>query len=327
MTQRASADRLGTEAASLAGLRMRQEVLSGLSGHPKSIPSKYFYDEAGSRLFEEITRLDEYYLTRIERTILEDHLGEIAELLGEDVLVVEPGAGNGAKTRLLLERLERPAAYVPIDISGAFLQEAADRLRVELPGIPILPVVGDFTAQPALPDPPHPAGRRVVFFPGSTIGNFVALEACRLLRGMRWLAGAEGAVLVGFDLVKPVERLLAAYDDRSGVTARFNLNLLERLNRELGADFDLASFRHRAIFEPVPSRIEMHLVSTRSQQVRIDDRTFDFASGEPIVTEHCHKYTPDGFAELACAAGLRAEAEWTDPDRLFCVQLLVPVEE
>lgn len=305
-------------------LRMRDEVLAGLSASPKSLPSKYFYDEAGSQLFDEITRLDEYYLTRTETLIMERHAEEMAAAIGPGALIVEPGSGSSEKTRLLLDRLETPAAYVPVDISGDYLWAAASQLRREHAGLTVLPLVADFTKPLELPRPPTPPARRVVYFPGSTIGNFPALEASRLLKRLRSVVGPDGGVLVGFDLVKSREVLEAAYDDAAGVTARFNLNILAHVNRELGADFDLDAFEHRAPFDARTSRIEMYLVSRRAQSVRVDGHAFSFHSGEAILTEYSHKYTLDSFADLAASAGLVPERTWTDPDGLFCVQLLVP---
>jgi dimethylhistidine N-methyltransferase len=301
---------------------MEEDVVAGLSGSPRTLPSKYFYDEAGSALFDRITELDEYYLTRTETEIMRAHVTEIADVIGPRALVVEPGSGSSVKTRILLDHLQDPVGYVPIDISGEHLRATAAVLRRRHPSIPILPLEADFTRPLTLPTPPRSPERRVVYFPGSTIGNFTMLEATRLLARMRRLAGPGGAVLVGFDLLKNRALLLAAYDDAEGVTARFNLNLLAHLNRELGADFDLSGFEHRAQFNEEASRIEMHLVSVRPQTVHIGDHTFSFDAGEVIVTEHSHKYSPEAFAELAASAGLEATASWTDEDDLFCVQLL-----
>lgn len=309
---------------SAARTRMLEEVVDGLSSSPKTLPSKYFYDEAGSKLFDEITELDEYYLTRTETGIMECYASQIAEEIGPGALIVEPGSGSSVKTRILLDHVEAPAAYVPVDISGDYLFDAAKKLRREHPRLTVLPLVADFTEPMALPSPASPPTRTVVYFPGSTIGNFPVLEATRLLKRLRSLVGPEGAVLVGFDLVKDVEVLEAAYDDAAGVTARFNLNVLAHVNAELDADFDLGAFEHRAPFNPAASRIEMYLVSRRAQRVHVDGHAFAFARGEPILTEYSHKYTLESFAELAAAAGLVARRTWTDPDRLFCVQLLEP---
>ena len=325
MSHRSEADRLAVSAPvglSAAQRQMFVDVVAGLSSSPKTLSSKYFYDEAGSRLFDEITGLNEYYLTRTETAIMERHVAAMTAALGPDVLLVEFGSGSSVKTRILLDHMERPAGYVPIDISGEYLNTVAATLRRQHPEVPILPLVADFTAPLTLPTPPRPPARRVVYFPGSTIGNFPVLEAARLLRRMRSLAGPGGAVLIGFDLVKPLDRLHAAYNDAAGVTARFNLNLLARINGELGADFDLEAFRHHAPFNEEASRIEMHLVSRTHQAAHVGDHAFVFEAGESILTEFSHKYTPDAFGELALSAGLRATRSWTDADGLFCVQLL-----
>ncbi len=314
------------EAADPAGQRrdsMLEEVTAGLSRTPKRLPSKYFYDERGSQLFDQITQLDEYYLTRAETWIMERFAAEMAAEIGAGALVVEPGAGSGAKTRLLLEHLESPAAYVPVDISGTYLFEAARRLSQDCPDVPVLPLVGDFTRQITLPTPPTRPQRRVVYFPGSTIGNFTPLEATRLLARMRSLVGPGGAVLIGFDLLKDVAVLEAAYDDADGVTARFNRNVLAHINDALGADFDPSAFEHDAPFNVEAARIEMYLVSSRDQSVSIGGRTFEFERDEPILTEYSSKYTLDSFGELASSAGLVPARTWTDEGEMFCVQLLV----
>ncbi|MGD8728303.1 MAG: L-histidine N(alpha)-methyltransferase [Gemmatimonadota bacterium] len=307
-----------------ARARMLDEVVEGLSSQPKTLPSKYFYDEAGSKLFDEITELDEYYLTRTETGIMQRCASEIAEEIGPGALIVEPGSGSSVKTRILLDHVDAPAGYVPVDISGDYLVDAAEKLCREHPGLSVLPLVADFTEPMALPSPPTPPRRTVVYFPGSTIGNFPVLEATRLLKRLRSLVGPEGAVLIGFDLAKDVDVLEAAYDDARGVTARFNLNVLAHINSELDADFDLDAFEHRAPFNAAAARIEMYLVSRRAQRVHVDGHCFTFARGEPILTEYSHKYTLESFADLAGAAGLVARRTWTDPDHLFCVQMLEP---
>ena len=300
--------------------RMREEVAAGLSMTPKTLPSKYFYDETGSRLFDRITGLDEYYLTRAETAIMERHAADMARQMGPRVRLVEFGSGSSAKTRILLDAMLDMAAYVPVDISSEYLAEVADGLREEHPEVPILPLAADFTGSLDLPASPRRSSRTVIYFPGSTIGNFHLLEAGRLLARMRRLAGPGGGVLVGFDLLKPLERLLPAYNDAEGVTAAFNLNLLRHLNREIGTDFDLAGFRHEAPFNSRASRIEMHLVSVAPQWVRVGDETFSFQAGERMITEFSHKYSLESFAELAVSTGLAAGHRWTDPDGLFCVQ-------
>lgn len=299
---------------------MLEDVIAGLSATPRRIPSKYFYDDAGSRLFDRITELEEYYLTRAETTIMERHAGEMARQMGTRVRLVEFGSGSSAKTRILLDAMEALAAYVPVDISAEYLDQVAAELRREHPDIPILPLAADFTGPMELPASPRPAARTVVYFPGSTIGNFEVLEAGRLLTRMRRLAGGQGGVLVGFDLLKPLERLLPAYNDAAGVTAEFNLNLLRHLNRELDADFDLSGFRHEAPFNAQASRIEMHLVSLRPQTVQVGGREFQFREGERLVTEYSYKYSPESIANLAESAGLEPRRAWTDPQGLFRVQ-------
>lgn len=305
---------------------MLDEVTEGLSRNPKMLPPKYFYDEAGSKLFDEITGLDEYYITRTEAAIMRHHAEAMASAIGSGALLVEFGSGSSEKTRILLDQLVDPVGYVPVDISSEYLAQVARRLRRKHPGVPILPLAADFTIPLDLPKPPRAPTRTVVYFPGSTIGNFPMLEAGRLLARMKRLAGPGGGVLVGFDLLKSPDRLHAAYNDAAGVTARFNLNLLARLNAELGADFDVSAFRHEAPFNAEACRIEMHLVSLRDQVVHLGGRAFTFETDEPIVTEYSHKYSMDAFADLALTAGLAARRSWTDPERLFCVQYLAAAE-
>jgi L-histidine Nalpha-methyltransferase len=298
------------------------EVLAGLRARPRRIPPKYFYDERGSALFEQICGLPEYYLTRTETAILERHAGEMAARIGAEALVVEYGSGTSSKTRLLLERLERPVAYVPVDISSEPLLAAARRLAMAYPALEVLPLCADFTQPFTLPPTLRAPRRRLAFFPGSTLGNFDRGPATALLRGMRNLAGHDGALLIGIDLVKAPAVLVRAYDDAAGVTAAFNLNLLTHLNRALGTDFDVRAFRHEACWVPAHERIEMHLVSLRRQAVRLGRESIALGEGERIVTEHCHKYTRASFAALAGAAGWRVEHAWQDEAGQFSVQLL-----
>lgn len=311
---------MGTKAAD-SGVS-RTEVLAGLRSSPKELPSKYFYDDAGSRLFEEITRLDEYYVTRVEMQILRRHAGEIAASLGPDVRLIEPGAGSGLKIRLLLDRLERPAGYVPIDVSESALAAAVRTLSRLYPGLEILPVRADFSGPIELPG--SRARREVVFFPGSTIGNLHPPQAARFLRRLGALAGPAGAVLVGVDLKKDRAVLERAYDDARGVTAEFNRNLLRRLNRELGADFRPEAFRHRAVYDETRGRVEMHLVSERRQEVRIGEEVVVFEADESVRTECSYKYAPAEFAALLRRAGLRTTALFTDDRRRFALFLCVP---
>jgi L-histidine Nalpha-methyltransferase len=301
-----------------------RDVLRGLRRRPKRLPCKYFYDAEGSRLFEEICELDEYYLTRCELQLLRRHAGEMAELAGPRAVLIEYGSGSGLKTRLLLDRLRDPAAYVPVDISGEHLRRSAERLARRYPGLAVLPVAADFTRPFDLPPLPPGAGRRTVFFSGSTIGNFRPAEAARLLAGMARLCGPDGGLLIAADRKKDRAVLEAAYNDRRGVTAAFNLNLLARINRELGADFALDRFRHRAFYDAARGRIEMHLVSLADQTVQIGGSAVAFARGETIRTEYSYKYDPQDFASLAARAGLRVDREWTDEKGWFGAWRLTP---
>ena len=303
---------------------MSEEVLAGLSARQKTLPCKYFYDERGSQLFDAICELPEYYLTRTELGIMETHVDAMAAALGPRVLLIEPGSGSSLKTRLLLEHLPDPVAYVPVDISREHLMKAAERLKQLYPALELLPVCADFNQPFPLPAPRREASRTAVYFPGSTLGNFVPAEAAALLRHMRHLAGDDGALLVGIDLQKDPAVLVRAYDDAAGVTAEFNLNILARLDRELGADFDLRRFHHRAVWDPKQGCIEMHLVSAREQTVTVAGQRFHFRAGEHILSERSHKYTLEGFSALAAQAGLKIERQWTDDRRYFCVACLVP---
>jgi L-histidine Nalpha-methyltransferase len=300
-------------------------VLAGLRGTPKRLSSAYLYDRRGSQLFEAICELPEYYLTRTEMGILARHAPQMAACIGEQALLLEPGSGSSRKTRLLLDALADLAAYVPVDISRTPLLEAARLLQGAYPGLEVLPVCADFTQGLPVPPTRRTASRIVVFFPGSTLGNFDPPEATRVLGLMRLAAGAGGGLLVGIDLAKDPALLERAYDDSAGITAAFNLNLLARLNRELAADFDLAAFRHEAVWKAAQSRIEMHLVSARAQTVHIAGERVEFAAGERLVTEHCHKYTAQSFARQAGAAGWVPRHSWTDPRRYFSVQYLETV--
>jgi dimethylhistidine N-methyltransferase len=297
--------------------RFRADVLAGLSRPQRRLPAKYFYDAAGSRLFDRITELPEYYPTRTELGILRRHAGNIAARCGPRCLLIELGAGSLTKVRLLLHRLDRPAGYLPVDVSGDHLRSAAAVLADDYPDLDVRPVIADFTGPFAVPD--APAARRVVFFPGSTIGNFDPPEAEALLRRVARLVGPGGGLLLGVDLRKPVDILERAYNDAAGVTAAFNRNLLVRINRELGADFDPAAFRHHAFFNGEQSRIEMHLVSTTSQRVHVGGVVFEFRAGESIHTENSYKYDVAEFARRAGACGLRLDKAWTDSRNYFAV--------
>jgi L-histidine Nalpha-methyltransferase len=297
-----------------------EEIVQGLKDSPKHLSPAFFYDERGSQLFDQICTLPEYYLTRTESRILQAHAPEMTDRLGSGVLLVELGSGASMKTRRLLDRMRQPAAYVPVDISRRHLFAAARAIAGSYPDLQVLPVCADFTQPFDLPAPRAPIARVVVFFPGSTIGNFDPQEAEALLRVMRSIAGDEGGLLIGYDLVKNVEVLERAYNDAAGVTAEFNLNALVRLNREMGADFDLGRFRHEAVWMPAPaSRMEMRLVSECAQQVTIGADTVAFRKGERLVTEHCHKYTLESFTAMARRAGWESQAVWTDERCYFNV--------
>ncbi|MBC8069499.1 MAG: L-histidine N(alpha)-methyltransferase [Deltaproteobacteria bacterium] len=301
--------------------RFLDEVRRGLSRTHKTLPTEFLYDARGSQLFDAICELPEYYPTRTELAIMREHMPAIAAALGSGITLVEYGSGSSLKTRLLLDELSSIAAYVPVDISREHLMGAAASLRREFPGLRVEPVCADFTSAFDVPVP-RSAGRRVVYFPGSTIGNFEPEAAAGLLRQMARIAGDDGGLLVGVDLRKPVAVLEPAYNDAAGVTAAFNLNLLRRIDRELGGDFDLSRFEHRAYFDEQHGRIVMTLVSRCAQLVTVGGQRFRFAEGETIRTEYSHKYTLEGFAALAGQAGLRVEQVWTDPQQWFSVQLL-----
>jgi dimethylhistidine N-methyltransferase len=295
------------------------EAIAGLSQSPRTLPCKFFYDERGSELFLKICELPEYYVTRTELQILKEQGANIASCLGAGIELIGLGTGAGTKTRLLLEKLRDPVAYVPVDISKEQLEQSTLLFRELFPGLEILPVCADYLQPVTLPTPANQARRKVVYFPGSTIGNFEPEEAVNFLRRIYDACGKEGGLLIGVDLQKNREILERAYDDAQGVTAQFNLNLLERANRELGADFQLYQWQHRAIYNAEAGRIEMHLISKRDQTVHIANHEFRFRAGEGIVTEYSYKYTPEGFDALAAKAGFVRTALWTDKARLFGV--------
>jgi len=296
-----------------------REVCEGLSARPRRLPCKYFYDRRGSELFEAICELDEYYPTRTELEIFDRHLGEIARAIGPDALIVEYGSGASVKTRRLLAALASPVGLVAVDIAERALREAAERLRAEFPATEVLPVVADFTAPIALPMPKRRARRRVVFFPGSTIGNFTRPEARAFLERQARLVGPGGGLLVGVDLKKERAVLEAAYNDRHGITAAFNRNMLAHINRELGGDFDLDAFTHRAPYRELAGRIEMWLVADSDQQVRIGPATFHIPKDEGICTEYSAKYSVAEFQQMAHEAGFSPQRVWTDPRGYFSV--------
>jgi L-histidine Nalpha-methyltransferase len=291
------------------------DVIAGLSLPQKTLPPKYFYDDAGSRLFERICRLPEYYVTRAELALTRRHIAGIVRFAGKGCELIEYGSGESLKTRFLIRAL-RPSAYLPVDISRVALREAAERLSREFPGLDIVPVNADFMRPIKLPRPRSP---RVVYFPGSTIGNLTPEEAHAFLSMTR---GQAARMLVGVDLRKDANVLHAAYNDSRRVTAAFNLNLLARINRELGADFDLARFAHYAFYNAAAGRIEMHLVSLARQSVRIGRHRFGFDKGESIHTENSYKYSVEGFRELAARAGYATRKTWTDQRELCALHAL-----
>jgi len=296
------------------------EVLRGLRQSPKVLSPKFFYDDRGSQLFDRITELPEYYLTRTEIAIMREHIGEIVSLIGPQASLIEFGSGSSTKTRILLENLDCLAAYVPVDISRDHLAAASEALASEFPHIEVLPVAADFTQPFDLPQPAIMPLRNIVYFPGSTIGNFSPGAAQALLSVMHEEAKEGGALLIGVDLEKDRKILERAYNDSVGVTAEFNLNMLRRLNDDFSANFDLDRFEHRAVYKESPGRIEMHLVSTCSQNVRVAGEIFHFDEGQSIRTECSHKYTPGEFEEMAGRAGFSVHRVWMDPERLFSVQ-------
>jgi dimethylhistidine N-methyltransferase len=297
------------------------EAIDGLSQHPKRLSPKYFYDATGSELFEQITVLPEYYPTRTELGILRDRASEISAIIPKGAALVEFGAGATTKVRLLLNECGF-GAYVPVDISGDFLNAQADALRKDFPGLDVYPVAADFTAPFALPDAVK-AMPKVGFFPGSTLGNFEPHEACAFLRSAREILGQGAQMVIGVDLEKDERVLYHAYNDAAGVTARFNLNVLVRINHELGGNFDLSGFTHRAIYNRERHRIEMHLISKKAQTVRVLGRSFSFRAGESIHTESSYKYSLERFTALARGSGWTPLESWTDTESMFSVHVLV----
>jgi dimethylhistidine N-methyltransferase len=298
-----------------------RDAIGDLSQHPKRLSPKYFYDSAGSELFEAITRLPEYYPTRTELGILRDRAGEIAAILPKGAALIEFGAGATTKVRLLLQKCAI-GAYVPVDISGDFLSAQAESLRKDFPSLAVHPVAADFTEPFELPK--AVAGMpKVGFFPGSTIGNFEPHEACQFLRSAHEILGKSALMIIGADLEKDERVLYDAYNDAAGVTARFNLNVLVRINRELGGNFDVSAFTHRAIYNRERHRIEMHLISRKPQVVRLLGTSFSFRHGESIHTENSYKYSIERFAALARGAGWKVQTSWTDAAGMFSVHALV----
>ena len=300
-----------------------EESVAGLRANPPRLPCKYFYDAEGAKLFEQICELPEYYPTRTEIGILQKHLPDMARLIGANARIVEYGSGAGTKIRLLLNALQDAVAYTPIDISREQLTAAADQLQSDFPQLEIQPVCADYSSALTLPSPQRAFARTVVFFPGSTIGNFPPNEAVALLKRFARLAAQgeqAGGLLIGVDVKKSRERVEAAYNDSRGITADFNLNILKRLNREAGANFELAHWQHRAFWNEHSGAIEMHLVSNTEQEVRINGDCFKFAEGDSVHTENSFKYSPEEFSALAAQAGFVRSGLWQDEEQLFSVQ-------
>ena len=305
--------------------RFQEEAIRGLLSSPKAIAPKYFYDSRGSELFERITRLPEYYLTRTETSILEAHTDDLGALLGERWEMLELGSGSSRKTSILLDASHGHGVYMPIDISREQLLAAAGSVAARYPAVHVVAVCADYSKRIPVPRS-HAEARRIIFFPGSTIGNLEPVEAGRFLTNIREHLGEGDAAIIGVDLQKTPSVLLAAYNDSAGITARFNLNLLERMNREVGANFDPRRFEHVAVYDIAAGRIEMHLRSRGKQRVRIGETTIDFAAGETIHTENSYKYTREGFGRMASEAGFQITDVWTDASRWFSVWILAPGE-
>ncbi|PYI84113.1 MAG: L-histidine N(alpha)-methyltransferase [Verrucomicrobia bacterium] len=295
------------------------EAIAGLSSTPRTLPCKYFYDARGAALFQKISELPEYYLTRAELQILDRYCGDIARALGPNIELIGLGTGAGTKTRILLEKLEAPAAYIPVDISKKQLERSTASFRKIFPTLEILPVCADYLEPIRLPSPARQALRKIVYFPGSTIGNFEPDAARQFLQRVANHCRRGGGLLIGVDLQKDRHVLERAYNDSAGVTAQFNLNLLARANRELGADFDLEQWQHYAVYNSTESRIEIYLISEIDQTVRLQDRQFDFRAGERIATEYSYKYTKESVIELTREAGFDFSQMWTDDARWFGV--------
>ena len=317
-----SAQPLAAPACDPANQDFLDDATAGLRASPKQIPSKYFYDKRGSELFDAICGLDEYYPTRTELGIMAAHGAAMAEALGAGCMLIELGSGSSVKTRILLRHMAEPKVYVPVDIARDHLAHTVRELAAEHDGLEIVPVCADFGKHFVIPAPATPVRRRVVYFPGSTLGNFEAAEAEALLARIAAWAGPGGGLLIGFDTCADRALLEAAYDDRQGVTAAFNLNLLQHANRELGADFKLDGFKHRAEYDEPARRVVMWLDSLREQDVTLAGEVFHFAKGESMRTEYSHKYDLDTFARNAARAGLALRQAWTDARGLFAVALL-----
>jgi dimethylhistidine N-methyltransferase len=308
-----------SSAVAAAKENFREEVLRGLAKSPRQLPCKYFYDERGARLFQQICDLPEYYITRTEIEILRLHGADMAKALGSQIELIGLGTGAGTKTRILLEELHDPLVYVPIDISKEQLENSCARFQEMFPRLQILPVCADYLEPLELPLPRHVSSRSVVYFPGSTIGNYESEAASEFLARLVELAGDGGGLLIGVDLQKDRHVLERAYNDSAGVTAQFNKNLLARINRELAADFDLNNWRHHAIYNSTEGRIEIYLISDKEQVAHIGTHEFQFRAGEEILTEYSYKHTIPGFIDLARQAGFEFAQVWTDDARWFGV--------
>lgn len=302
--------------------RFRIEVLRGLKKNQKELSPKYFYDKKGALLFDQICTSEEYYIPRVEASIMNMYIDEVVDLIGPEAFLIEYGSGSCNKVRLLLDNLSLPVAYVPIDISRQQLSEASRQLAREYPGIEILPVCADYTGSFELPIPRQAGRRRIIFFPGSTISNFNPSDARLFLENVTRICGMAGGLLIGVDLKKDPVVLHRAYNDSQGITSAFNLHLLERINLELGGDFDIDAFRHYAFYNPNASRIEMHLVSLKEKEVHLGNETITFTTGESIWTESSYKYTCDEFEQLAGSAGFKVRQVWKDERNWFSVQYL-----
>jgi dimethylhistidine N-methyltransferase len=305
--------------------RFLAEVISGLRKPQKELPSKYFYDERGSALFQQICPLNEYYIPRTEESIMQTYIDEITELIGPQALLIEYGSGDCRKIRFLLDHLHDPVAFIPVDISHELLENVGKQLDAEYPDLEVLPICADYTTSFELAHPRRKYSRPVVFFPGSTISNFDPVPAKHFLEHIASVCAPDGALLIGVDLKKDTGILHSAYNDSQGITAAFNLNLLNRINRELNSDFQLDSFQHYAFFNPRESRVEMHLVSRKKQSVTIDSVVINFEAGESIWTESSYKYTSDEFRQMASSTGFHVEHAWTDRQNWFSVQYLVTI--
>ena len=313
------ANSLAAAPSTSAASEFLSDAVSSLSSEPRTLPCKYFYDARGAALFQKICELPEYYITRTEIDILDRRRSEIAAQLGPNIELIGLGTGAGTKTRIVIEALEKPAVYIPVDISEKQLRQSAAAFHQIFPDLEILPVAADYLQPVLLPSSRRKPARNVVYFPGSTIGNFEPDEAVRFLLRVAKVCEGNGGLLIGVDLQKDRHVIEAAYNDSAGVTAEFNLNLLVRANRELGANFDLTKWRHQAVYNSDKGRIEMYLISQAAQTLRLANRHFEFGAGERILTEYSYKYTPEGFSALASRSGFEFQKIWTDDARLFGV--------